>query len=75
MTISRLPQENSRFHDQYRALLKPAKDHSVLDSGHDDHASLISLPSYLKKPHIEHHLKRFADSSLSDRAEGTSVNK
>ena len=65
MTIPRLSQEKNRFHDQYRALLKPAREHSVLESGPDDHASLISPPSYLKKPHIEHHLKRFVDSGLS----------
>jgi len=65
MTLSRLSQETNKYRDQYRALLTPVKEHSVSESGHDDHASLICPPSYLKKPHIEHHLKRFTDSGLS----------
>ena len=65
MTTPRLSHENSRFLDQYRTLLKPVKEESVLESKPYDHTTFIRQPTYLKKPHIEHLLKRFSDSGLS----------
>ena len=62
MTTSQLTQENSRFLDQSRAFLRPTNEAFVTNSAH---AALIPPPSYNKKPHIEHLLKRYLDSGLS----------
>jgi len=62
MTTTQLSQENSRFLDQYRAFLKPTHEGFITDT---DHAALIPAPPYKKKPHVEHLLKRYADSGLS----------
>ena len=65
MTIPQLTQETNRYRDQYRALLKPSQNFFAFESDKADQEAFINQPTYLKKSHIEHFLKRFAHSGLS----------